>query len=127
MRKLLPPEVCQQHLQTNLALEMKQRQKYDFVDLFYNPEIPKFDSLIRHRRSNTSRQISIPVTVFVSPKINSIQFTDQSAELIAEITTKWLDKRFLTKSNTPNIYNGGGGSSGSNFAGQMIITVYKNL
>ena len=105
VRKLLPPEVCQQHLQTNLALEMKERQQYDFVDLFYNPEIPKFDSLLRHHRSTTSRQISIPVTVFVSPKIISIQFTDQSAEMIAEITTKWRDKRILTDSNTPVIKN----------------------
>lgn len=82
---------------------MKQRQQYDFVDVFYNPEITKFDTLLRHRRS-TAQQVSKAVNVDVSPKITSIQFDHQSSELITAITSKWLDKRFLSNSSEPVIY-----------------------
>ena len=48
VRSYLPPEVCEQHVITNLALEMKKENIYNFVALFTDENRPVFHRVNRY-------------------------------------------------------------------------------
>ena len=45
-KKYLPPKYCKQHVVSNLALEMKQKNKLNFVSTFYDSDLPEFESRV---------------------------------------------------------------------------------
>ena len=48
VRSYLPPDVCEQHIITNLALEMKKENLYNFVALFTDESKPVFHRVNRY-------------------------------------------------------------------------------
>ena len=82
VRSYLPPEVCEQHVVTNLALEMKKENLYNFVALFTDENRPVFYRVNRYlgfreeKRGHIFHPIEVDTLVQVRIFADSLRLTD---------------------------------------------------
>ena len=95
---------------SNLALKMKQRNKFDFVSIFYDSDLPEFQSRVtrfachRHNsmkqyltylpslsrgRRSPERYLTKPVLVQIKPTINRLD--DRNWNAVFSVHQTWMD------------------------------------